>query len=311
MSCQRYFSKFLWGRGWNFKFPTANSISGCRNPLEVKLLIRVWLGLCHLCEHKLKHSFQDTLNPPCSGGKEVETAFYFLLSCLNYSDKRLILLSKIRNVNPSNSENTNSEITQFFIYGDKNFTASNNSVILYLTIEYILATKRFYKPLFLKRSPFLITFHFSILFFPLYFLTFTLSPRYDSLFLSGDCKFLHWFWMFTKKKIICFCAGLRPCETGNENGDFVTFFINKPKHTYKYEIWLINFVRFNTFLVICQPKNNFLHTLLRRWYTSVEKLTECGLRLILVWINGTVCSDKTKLCLVLKKIQRHCKSISM
>ena len=113
MSCQRYFSKFLWGRGWNFKFPTANSIFGCRNPLEVKLLIRVRLGLRHLREQKLKHSFQDTLNPPCSCGKEVETTFHFLLSCLNYSDERLIHLSKIRNVNPSNLEDTNSEITQF------------------------------------------------------------------------------------------------------------------------------------------------------------------------------------------------------
>ena len=148
-------------------------------------------------------------------------------------------------------------------------------------------------------------------FFPLYFLTFSLSPRYDSLFLSGDCKFLHWFWMFTKKEIIWFSAGLRSYETGNENGDFVTFFINEPKRTYKYEIWLINFVRFKTFFVICHPKTNLLHTLLPRWYTSVEKLTECGLRMILVWTNGSVFSDNTKLCLVLKTIQRYYKSINM
>ena len=72
-----------------------------------------------------------------------ETTFHFLLSCNNYSDERLTLLSKIRNISLNILENTNSQITQFSLYGDKNF------VILNSTIEYILATKRFDKPLFL------------------------------------------------------------------------------------------------------------------------------------------------------------------
>ena len=103
--------------------PTANSIFGCHNPIGVKLLTRLRLGLSHLREHKFKHSFQDTLNPLCSCGKEVETTFQFLLSCPNYSDERLTLLSKIRNINPNIFENSNSQITWFFLYGDKNFTA--------------------------------------------------------------------------------------------------------------------------------------------------------------------------------------------
>ena len=40
----------------------------------------------HLREHKFKQSFQDTLNQLCSCDKEVETTFYFLLSCPSYSD---------------------------------------------------------------------------------------------------------------------------------------------------------------------------------------------------------------------------------
>ena len=114
--------------------PTANSIFGCHNPIGVKLLTRLRLGLSHLREHKFKHSFQDTLNPLCSCGKEVETTFHFLLSCPNYSDERLTLLSKIRNINPNILENTNSQITQFFLYGDKNFTASTNFIILSSTV---------------------------------------------------------------------------------------------------------------------------------------------------------------------------------
>ena len=128
--------------------PTANSTFGCHNSIGVKLLTGLRLGLSHLREHKFKHGFQDTLNPFCTCGKEVETTFHFLLSCSNYSDERLTLLSKIRNINPNILENTNSQITQLFLYGDKNFTVTTNFVILNSTIEYILATKRFDEALF-------------------------------------------------------------------------------------------------------------------------------------------------------------------
>ena len=40
--------------------PAANSIFGCHDPIGVKLLTRLRLGLSHPCEHKFKHSFQDT-----------------------------------------------------------------------------------------------------------------------------------------------------------------------------------------------------------------------------------------------------------
>ena len=46
--------------------PIANSTFGCHNPVGVKVLTRLRLGLSHLREHKFKHDFQDTLNPLCS-----------------------------------------------------------------------------------------------------------------------------------------------------------------------------------------------------------------------------------------------------
>ena len=101
--------------------PTANSIFGCHNSIMVKLLTSLRLRLSHLREHKHKHSFQDILSPPCSSRKEVETTFHFLLSYPSYSDKRLTLLSKIQNINPNILDNSNSQITQVFLYGDTNF----------------------------------------------------------------------------------------------------------------------------------------------------------------------------------------------
>ena len=130
-----------------FKTPTANSIFGCRNPTGVKLLTKLRLWLSHIREHKFKYSFKDTLNALCSCGKEVATTFHFLRSCPDYSDERLSLLSKIRNINPNTLENTNSQITQFFLYGDKNFTASTNFITTYFNYLYfryqVLLTQHF------------------------------------------------------------------------------------------------------------------------------------------------------------------------
>ena len=101
-----------------------------------------------ICEHEFRQKFQDTLNPLCRCGKEVETSIHLLFSCPNYSDERSTLLNKIRNINPNISINTNSQITQFFLYRDKDFTAST-FIILNSTVEYILTTKGLDEPFFL------------------------------------------------------------------------------------------------------------------------------------------------------------------
>ena len=46
----------------NFIRSCANSIFDIPNPLGIKLLARLRLGLSHLHEHKFRHYFQDTLN---------------------------------------------------------------------------------------------------------------------------------------------------------------------------------------------------------------------------------------------------------
>ena len=43
--------------------PIPNSIFGIFNPLELKLITRLWLGLSHLNEHKFNHNFNNCINP--------------------------------------------------------------------------------------------------------------------------------------------------------------------------------------------------------------------------------------------------------
>ena len=68
--------------------PSQNRVYNCHNPKEINLLTRLKVGLSYLGEHKFKHSFQDTLNPICNCGKDIETTSHYLLHCPDYLHER-------------------------------------------------------------------------------------------------------------------------------------------------------------------------------------------------------------------------------
>ena len=124
--------------------PSPNDIFNCHNPKGVKLLTRLRLGLSHLRDHKFKHSFQDSLNPICNCGTDVETTTHYLLHCPLFSDERLILINNIRNID-NNILNLNDSR---FSFGNSSFNKTKNTSVLNTTIEYIVSSKRFEVPLF-------------------------------------------------------------------------------------------------------------------------------------------------------------------
>ena len=77
--------------------PSANSLFNCHNPKGIKNITRMRLGLSHLRDHKFKHSFQDSLNPLCNCGSDIESTAHFLLHCPMYITERHSLLSTIKN----------------------------------------------------------------------------------------------------------------------------------------------------------------------------------------------------------------------
>ena len=123
--------------------PSPNSVFECHNPQGIKFLTRLRLGLSHLREHKFKHSFQDSLNPLCKCGAEVESTTHFLLHCPIYNNDRSSLLSTIRNIDYKLLEITDSSLTHALFYGNPSFDIITNSLILNAAIDFILSTKRF------------------------------------------------------------------------------------------------------------------------------------------------------------------------
>ena len=128
--------------------PSPNSVYNCHKPRWICLITRLRLGLSHLREHKFKHGFQDTLNPLCSCGNDVESTEHFLLHCPQFVNERRTLLSTLGNFNCSLLENTSKVLTQTLLFGNTSLSPSDNSKILSATIDFILSAKRFYEQLF-------------------------------------------------------------------------------------------------------------------------------------------------------------------
>ena len=61
--------------------PSSNSVYNCHNPRGICLITRLSFSISHLREHKFNHGFQDTINPLCSCGNDVEATEHFLLYC--------------------------------------------------------------------------------------------------------------------------------------------------------------------------------------------------------------------------------------
>ena len=84
-----------------FAHLSENSIFLCNNSKGIQLLTRLRLGLSHLRDHKFKHNFQDTHNPICNCGEDIETSCHYLLHCSLYTNERLALLNAIQGIDSS------------------------------------------------------------------------------------------------------------------------------------------------------------------------------------------------------------------
>ena len=123
--------------------PTAKNIFGCHNLKVVKYLTR----FSHLCEHKFKNNFQDTLNLLCTCGCNVENTYHFLLHCPNFLPEKITLLNKITNIDRNILNQADAIITKTLLFGNSKYSNEANLQILNAITDFILTSKRFYEPL--------------------------------------------------------------------------------------------------------------------------------------------------------------------
>ena len=97
---------------------------------------------------QIQHSFQDSLNPICSCGLDIESTAHFLLHCLTYIIERRTLLNTLVNIDNNLVDLCEPVLIRSLLFGSNSFDSDANTNVLNATIEYILSTKRFDEPLF-------------------------------------------------------------------------------------------------------------------------------------------------------------------
>ena len=97
--------------------PSSNSSYNCQNPIGIKYITRIRLGLSHLQEHTFKHSFQDSINSICNCGNDVESVIHFFLHCPLYCNKCCTLLNSFSKTDHTLLGSTDSSLTQILPFG--------------------------------------------------------------------------------------------------------------------------------------------------------------------------------------------------
>ena len=58
-------------------------------------IMRIRLGLSHLREHKFQHNLQESINPLCNCGHDIESTTHYLLHCPLFVNERSTFFSTL------------------------------------------------------------------------------------------------------------------------------------------------------------------------------------------------------------------------
>ena len=125
----------------------------CHNPKRINFITRLRLVLSHLREYKLRHCFQDSLNPLCSGGSDIESTVHYVLHCPAYITERRTLLNIIENIDNNLVDFCEPVLIKTSLFGSNLFDANAIQIFSMQPLN-MLSTKRIEKPLFYEVKKF-------------------------------------------------------------------------------------------------------------------------------------------------------------
>ena len=97
---------------------------------------------------EFRHNFQDAINTLYSCGKFAESTTHFFLYCTHFSNQRLTLINKIKDIDKRIFDKNDSLITQTLLFGDEKLSTTDYKSILEATTQFLISSGRFDLPLF-------------------------------------------------------------------------------------------------------------------------------------------------------------------
>ena len=98
----------------------------------------------HLREHKFRDGFLDIVDPICSCRTDaVENTEHYLLHCSYFPNQLTILFDNLQNIGIKYGPLGSSTFSRMLLFGNRNFSDTVNSDIIYAVIKSIESTNRF------------------------------------------------------------------------------------------------------------------------------------------------------------------------
>ena len=127
--------------------PGGKPVFGIHDPICLRYLFQLRLGLSSLRSHKKRYGFADTPSAICLCKRESEDTRHFLLSCPFYNNKRDVMKNSVNEILLKNNlnypENFPLHELNLFLYGVPTISLSDNCSILMATLKFIKETNRF------------------------------------------------------------------------------------------------------------------------------------------------------------------------
>ena len=127
----------------SFFRPKHKSFFGIHDPLGIRYIFQLRVGLSPLLSHKRRHKFPDTPSDNCNCNQGAEDTSHFLFVCPTYAIHRATLAVSVIEVLQNNNLNYLGNHVQLYLYGHDSISDIGNRTILLSTIKYIKDTHRF------------------------------------------------------------------------------------------------------------------------------------------------------------------------
>ena len=120
---------------------TAKPAYDNHNPIDLKFLTKLRLGLSQLNEHKFKHNFQDCVNSLWSCNLEIESLSHFFLHCHHSTNIGATLLDDLESVDINISSFSENQLVNLILHGIPSFNSNHNNEILSSSISFIVKSE--------------------------------------------------------------------------------------------------------------------------------------------------------------------------
>ena len=123
--------------------PVKKSIFNIHDPLGIRYLFQLRVGLSSLKSHKNRHNFIDTPSGNCICNNGIEDTNHFLFSCPLYIAQRVTLVASVTVILLKYDLDNLVNHSQLYLYGHRIINFADNRQIILSTIKFVKETQRF------------------------------------------------------------------------------------------------------------------------------------------------------------------------